>query len=103
MAINVTVANAENFNTSEDNVFFDITFTNTNAFSYHANSTIYYYAFLTDSTSGTALTREVTFAVSETTEGTIAANTSKTFTFENTTNLVPDITPTNGRIFFVAQ
>ncbi len=102
MAINVTVANAENFDTSEENVFFDITFTNTNAFSYAANSTIYYYAFLTDSTSGTALTREVTFAVDETASGTIAAGTPITFTFENTTNLVPAITPSDGRIFFVA-
>ncbi|MFA9464302.1 MAG: hypothetical protein ACERKN_08390 [Velocimicrobium sp.] len=84
-------------------MFFDIIFTNTNAFSYAANSTIYYYAYLTDSTAGTPLTREVTFAVDEVAEGTVAADTPVTFTFENTTNLVPTVTPSDGRIFYVAQ
>ncbi len=102
MAIGVTVTTAENFDTSEDNVFFDITFTNTNAFSYAANSNIYYYAYLTDSTPTTPKTREVTFSVSKTTAGTIDANSTQTFTFENTTTLVPDITATDGRIFYVA-
>ncbi len=103
MAINVTVTNAEALDNSTPNAVLDISFTNTNAFSYAANSNIYYYALLTDSTSGTPLTREVTFSVSEVTQGTVAANTTKTFTFENTTNLVPTITGTSGRICYVAQ
>jgi hypothetical protein len=103
MAIEVTVATAEALDSSEENSFFDITFTNTNAFSYAANSNVYFYALLTDSTSGTPLTREVTFVISETTEGTIAADTENTFTFENSTNLVPAITASNARICYVAQ
>jgi hypothetical protein len=103
MAINVTVTNAEPLNLSMPNAFLDITFTNTNAFDYAGNSNIYYSALLTDSTPGTALTREVTFVVSQTTGGTIAANTSQTFTFENTTNLVPTITGSDGRIIYLEQ
>ncbi|WP_304341227.1 hypothetical protein [Metaclostridioides mangenotii] len=103
MAINVTVTSAEPLDLSNPNAFLDITFTNTNAFDYAENSNIYYSALLTDSTPGTALTREVTFVVSQTAEGTIAANTTKTFTFENTTNLVPTITGSDGRIIYVAQ
>jgi len=103
MAINVTVTSAEPLDLSNPNAYLDITFTNTNAFDYAENSNIYYSALLTDSTPGTALTREVTFVVSQTAEGTIAANTTKTFTFENTTNLVPTITGSDGRIIYVAQ
>lgn len=103
MAINVSVTSAEALDPVDQNKFFDITFTNTNSFDYAANSKIYYYALLTDSTSGTPLTREVTFTVSKTTEGSIAANTAEVFTFENTTNLVPTINPSNGRICYTTQ
>lgn len=103
MAINVTVTSAETMDPSNPNAYFDVTFTNTNEFSHAANSNIYYHALLTDSTSGTPLTRQVTFTVSKTTQGTIAANTPQTFTLENTTNLVPTITGSEGRILYLAQ
>ncbi|MDD3413457.1 MAG: hypothetical protein PHY47_05600 [Lachnospiraceae bacterium] len=103
MAITVTVANAERLTPSTPNSFLDITFTNTNAFSYAANSKIYYYALLTDATSGAALTREVTFVVSKSSAGDIDAGDSEPFIFENTTNLVSPITASNGRICYVAQ
>ena len=102
MAINVTVT-PKGLDAITENEFFDVTFTNNAAFSYAANSNVYFYALLTDATSGTALTREVTFTVHYDTEGTIAINTTTTFTFENTTNLVPTITGSNGRVCYVAQ
>lgn len=103
MAINVTVTNAESFDLSTADAFFDIIYTNTNAFDYAENSNIYYYALLTDSTPVTALTREVTFSIHELTEGTIAADTPQTFTFENTTDLLSPITASGGRICYLAQ
>lgn len=103
MAINVTVANAESLSADTPHAFLDITFTNTNSFDYAANSNIYYYALLTDSTPGSPLTREVTFTLAQTAGGTIAANTPQTFTFENTTNLLPVITGSDGRICYVAK
>lgn len=99
MNINVSVSSGENFNEVEENVFFDITFTITTGFTYAANSNVYYSALLTDSNSAT---REVTFSVSHDTQGAIADGAVITFTFENTTNLVPTITPSDGRIFYVA-
>lgn len=103
MAINVTVTNAEAFDKSVNDAFYDITFTNTNSFNYAGSSNIYYAALLTDSTPGTALTQEVTFSIYEATQGTIAANTNQTFTFENTENLISPVTASNGRILYVAQ
>ena len=103
MEITVTPTAAESFDLSSENRFYDITFTNSNSFDYAANSNIYYYALLTDSTPTTPLTRAVTFTMSETTEGTIAADTAQTFTFENTTDLVAPVTASNGRICYVAQ
>ncbi len=100
MAINVTVTTAEAFDTITQNGFLDITFTNTNEFTYAA-SNVYYYALLTDS-SVPALTQEVTFKVNYTQGGTIDADTSKTFTIENTLNLVPVITGDDGRILYKA-
>ena len=101
MAINVTVATADQLSQSENDSFLEITFTNTNAFTYAANSTIYYYALLTDSTPDTPLTREVTFTVEKTTSGTIAASSTQTFYFENTTDLIPTITGSNGKICYM--
>lgn len=103
MAINVTITSAEPLSADTPNAFIDITFTNTNAFDYAANSNIHYYALLTDSTPGSPLTRAITFTLSHTTAGTVAANTPQTFTFENTTNLLPSITGSDGRICYVAQ
>lgn len=103
MAINVTVTNAENFDTDILDAYYDVNFTNTNAFSYAANSNIYYSALLTDSTPVTPLTQEVTFKIAETTEGTMAADTSQPFTFENIENLVSPVTASNGRILYTAQ
>ena len=100
MAINVTVTTAETLDANTPDAFFDITFTNTDAFTYAANSSIYFYALLTDSTSAT---EPVTFTLPKTTAGTIAANTATTFTFENTASLVPTVTGNNGRILYVAQ
>lgn len=100
MAINVTVTTAQALDANTPDAFFDITFTNTNEFDYAANSNIYFYALLTDSTSATTT---VTFTLPQTTAGTIAANTATTFTFENTTNLIPTVTGSNGRILYVAQ
>lgn len=101
MAITVTVNNAEPLDASNPSAFLDVTFSNTNEFDYDANSNIYYNVLLTDSTAGTALTREVTFIINKTTQGTIAANTNETFTFENSTDLVEPITASNGRICYV--
>lgn len=103
MAINVTVTNAEALSADTPNAFLDVTFTNTNPFDYAANSNIYYYALLTDSTPGTPLTREITFTFPKTASGTVAANTPQTFTFENSTNLLPLITGSDGRICYVPQ
>lgn len=100
MAINVTVTTAQVLDANTPDAFFDITFTNTNAFDYAANSSIYFYALLTDSTSATTT---VTFTLPQTTAGTIAANTETTFTFENTANLVPTVVGSDGRILYVAQ
>ncbi|PHV72328.1 hypothetical protein CS063_02300 [Sporanaerobium hydrogeniformans] len=99
MAINVTVTDAQALDANTPNTFFDITFTNTNEFDYAENSNIYFYALLTDSTSATTT---VTFTLPKTTAGTIAANTSTSFTFENTANLVPTVTASQGRILYVA-
>lgn len=103
MEITVTPTAAESFDLSTDNAFYDITFTNSNIINYAANSKVYFYALLTDSTGGTPKTRAVTFALSETTQGSIPADTPQTFTFENTTTLVAPVTASNGRICFVAQ
>lgn len=103
MAIAVTVATNETLSTVEENSFLDITFTNTEAFSYAANSNVYYYALLTDSTSGTPLTQEVTFVINYTAAGDVPADTEQTFSFENTLNLVPTITGSDGRILYTAQ
>ncbi|GKX27659.1 hypothetical protein SH1V18_01390 [Vallitalea longa] len=103
MAIEVTVANAETLDASTQGAFLDITFTNTNAFDYAANSNVYYYALLTDSTAGTPLTREVTFIINQVAQGTVAADTEEIFTFENTTDLVEPITGSDGRICYVPQ
>lgn len=103
MAINVNVTNAEAFDKSVNDAFYDITFTNTNSFSYAGTSNIYYAALLTDSTPGTALTQEVTFSIYEATQGTMAADTNQTFTFENTEKLISPVTASNGRILYIAQ
>lgn len=98
MAINVTVTDAQPFNETTENSFLDITFTNTNAFTYAAGN-VYYYALLTDS-SDPALTQEVTFKVTHATGGTVDAETPETFTIENTQDLVPIITGSDGRILY---
>ncbi|ABX42313.1 hypothetical protein [Lachnoclostridium phytofermentans] len=103
MAINVSVTNAEPFDKSVNDAFYDITFKNTNSFDYAGSSNIYYVALLTDSTPGTALTQEVTFLIFEATQGTIAADTEQNFTFENTEKLIAPVTASNGRILYVAQ
>ena len=103
MAIPVTVATNEALSTSEEAAFLDVTFTNSEAFSYAANSNVYYSALLTDSTSGTPLTQEVTFVINHTTAGNVAADTEQTFSFENLMNLVPEITGSDGRILYVPQ
>ncbi|WP_143323067.1 hypothetical protein [Clostridium sp. HBUAS56010] len=103
MAINVSVTNAEAFNSSVEDAFFDISFTNDTAFNYAADTSIYYYALLTDSTEGTAKTQEVTFVVPKTELGTIDASTVQSFAFENTESLVAPVTATGGRILYVAQ
>jgi hypothetical protein len=103
MEITVTPTAAESFDLSLQNAFYDITFTNSNIINYAANSKVYFYALLTDSTPVTPLTREVTFALNETTQGSIAADTPQTFTFENTTSLVAPVTASAGRICYVAQ
>lgn len=100
MAINVTVTTAEVLSANSPDSFLDITFTNTNAFDYAANSNIYFYALLTDSQSATTT---VTFILPQTTAGTMAADTETTFTFENTTNLEPTIVGSDARILYVAQ
>jgi hypothetical protein len=103
MAIEISVTNAAAFNTSVPDAFFDISFTNEAAFSYAGNSSIYYYALLTDSTSGTAKTQEVTFEVPKTQQGTIDASTKQTFTIENAGALLSPVTASGGRILYVAQ
>jgi hypothetical protein len=103
MAINVTVADASPLDSSTPDALLVFTFTNTAAFSYAANSSIYYYVFLTDSTPTTPLTQEVTFVVPETTQGTIAAGTPAPFELVNTLNLISPITATNGRICYKPQ
>lgn len=100
MAINVTVTSAETLDLNTPGAFLDITFTNTNAFDYAANSNIYFYAVLTDSLS---VTTNVTFTVPMTTSGTIAANTPTTFTFENLAKLNATITGSDARILYIAQ
>ena len=103
MAIEISVTNAVAFNTSVSDAFFDISFTNDAAFSYAGNSSIYYYALLTDSTAGTAKTQQVTFEVPKTEQGTIDASTTETFTIENTEELLSPVTASEGRILYVAQ
>ena len=100
MAINVSVTNAQSFDEITENSFLDITFTNTNSFTYAAGN-VYYYALLTDS-SDPALTQEVTFVINHATGGTIAADTPQSFTIENTQNLVPVIAGSDGRILYSA-
>ncbi len=100
MAIEVTVTTAEQLDELTPDAFLDITFTNTNAFDYAANSNVYFYAELTDDN---ALTQNVTFTLPVTSAGTMAANTDTSFSFENTTNLVAPITGSNGRILYVPQ
>lgn len=100
MAINVTITTAEVLSANSLDSFLDITFTNTNAFDYAANSNIYFYALLTDSQSATTT---VTFILPQTTSGTMAADTETTFTFENTANLEPTIVGSDARILYVAQ
>ena len=102
MAVAVTVATNETLSEDRQNSVLDITFTNTEAFTYVADSTVYYLALLTDSTTPTALTRQVTFSIYHATGGTVAASQTQTFTFENSTNLVAEITGSNGRICYKA-
>lgn len=102
MAIAVTVTTNETLSEVQDNAVLDITFTNSVAFTYAAQSTVYYLALLTDSTPGTPLTREVTFSVYHETAGTVDADQTQSFTFENSTSLVPTITGSNGRICYTA-
>ncbi|WP_304508065.1 hypothetical protein [Anaerotignum sp.] len=102
MAIAVTVTTNETLSEVQDNAVLDVTFTNSEAFTYAAESTVYYLALLTDSTPVTPLTREVTFSVYHATSGTIAADQTQTFTFENSTSLVPTITGSDGRICYMA-
>lgn len=97
----IDISSPQAFNVSQDNQFFDITFKNTAAFSYAAGN-IYFYALLTDSTTPSALTQEVTFVVTEATAGTYPINTVTPFTFKNTMNLVPTVTGSNGRILYTA-
>lgn len=101
MAISVSVSQPEALTESTSNAFLDITFSNSEAYTYAANSTVYFYALLTDSTSGTPKTLEVTFELPVTTSKTIDANTPQNFVFENTTNLVPTVTGSNGRICYL--
>lgn len=101
MAIDVSVTSAEALNESVENALLDITFTNSNPFTYAAGN-IYYYALLSDSSSP-ALTQEVTFVVPKASGGTVAEDTEETFTIENTLNLVPPIDGTNGRILYKAE
>ncbi len=100
MEVNVSVSTAQSFDGITQNSFLDVTFTNTNSFTYVAGN-VYYYALLTDS-SDPALTQEVTFKIDYAEGGTIDANTSQSFTIENTQNLVPDISGGNGRILYNA-
>ncbi|KXL52192.1 hypothetical protein CLNEO_23570 [Anaerotignum neopropionicum] len=102
MAIAVTVTTNETLSEVQDNAVLDITFTNLEAFTYAAESTVYYLALLTDSTPVTPLTREVTFSVYHETGGTVDADETQSFTFENTTNLIPEITGSDGRICYMA-
>jgi len=103
MAIEISVTNAAAFNTSVLDAFYDISFTNDAAFSYAGNSSIFYYALLTDSTPSTAKTQEVTFKVPKIQQGTIDADTKQTFTIENTGTLLSPVTASGGRILYVAQ
>ena len=100
MEVNVSVTEAKALDNLSPNSFLDITFTNEQSFTYAAGN-VYYYALLTDS-SDPEQTQEVTFIVNHTEGGTIAAETSKTFTIENTQNLVPTISASNGRILYNA-
>ena len=100
MTTNVTVANATALDNSSENTLITIIFTNTAAFDYAANSTVYYSVRLTDGTADTPQTREVVFSVPQTAEGTVEAGTAKTFTMENDTNLVPEITASDGKICY---
>lgn len=100
MAINVTVAEGTTLDTSTENQVLSITFSSTAAITYAANSNVYYSALLTDSTPENAITRPVMFSVPYTTAGTITAGATKSFNFENTTNLVPTITASEGAIYY---
>lgn len=102
MAIAVTVTTNETLSEVLEDAVLDITFTNEEAFTYAANSTVYYLALLTDSTPVTPITRQVTFSVFHATGGTVAADQTQSFTFENTTNLVGTITGSDGRICYMA-
>ncbi|HZK43988.1 MAG TPA: hypothetical protein VFC73_06830 [Syntrophomonadaceae bacterium] len=99
MEVNVSVTAAEPFDEITQNSFLDITFTNTDSFTYVAGN-VYYYALLTDSSDPDALTQEVTFKIDYAEGGTVEANTSQSFTIENTQNLVPDVSGGNGRILY---
>lgn len=98
MEANVTVAAAQAFDSLTENSFIDIIFTNTAGFTYAAGN-IYYSALLTDS-SEPAITQEVVFKETAAEGGTVAPGTSKTFTIENTNNLVPTVTGSEGRILY---
>lgn len=101
MEVDVTVTTAEQFNELVENGFIDITFTNTDAFTY-APGNVYYYALLTDS-SVPAIEQEVTFVINHAVGGTVLANTPQNFVIENTENLIPDVTGSNGRILYHAE
>ncbi len=100
MQVNVSVTAAQQFDQISENSFLDITFTNVAAFTYGAGN-VFYYVLLTDS-SEPALTQEVAFKLNYAQGGTIAADTSQTFTIENIENLVPNVIGSNGRILYNA-
>lgn len=99
MPVDVTVTNAETLDNSDESSLLVITFTNTNEFAYGDNASIYYCVLLTDNNSDT---QQVIFKVDEATGATVPASTAKSFTMENSQNLVAAITPSNGRICYTA-
>ncbi len=100
MQVAVTVTTPQAFDDLAPDSFLQITFTNTTEFTYVAGNVLYY-ALLTDS-SDPEVTQEVTFKINHTEGGVVAEETPQTFTIENTQDLVPTVTGSNGKIFYHA-
>lgn len=102
MSVDVSVTSGTALDANTAGAIIDISFTNTDEILYAANSKVYYYVKVTDSASP-AVTKEIIFSNAYVTEGSITANSTKNFVYENTDNLVAPFTGSDGKICYKAR